>query len=303
MNDQERLRIGSLYTNVTLGVTFVLCGVKLLAGLFAHSNAMLADSIHSLSDTVTTVFVLIGLRMGSKPADKEHPYGHARMEAVAAKMVAVLLVLVAIGLLYSSGSVLLRGEAKAPGALALYAAFLSILVQEGLYRYAIAVGKQINSTAIVADAWHHRSDAMSSIGTLVGIFGARVAWPWLDSAAGLVVAVIILKIGGEIYLRAVDELVDRAPEDVVMSALQSASLETPGVVSIGQFKARKNGPRIQVDVEICVNPETSLEQADEIADSVEHNLKAQFPEVNAVMVHIHPADQQEMEQLRSAENS
>lgn len=290
MDEIERLRVGSLYTRIALVTTLVLCSVKLLAGCLAHSNAMLADAIHSLSDTVTTVFVLVGIRMGSKPADKEHPYGHARMEAVAAKMVAILLVAVAIGLVYSSGRALLGGDAKAPGLLAMYAAILSILVQEGLYRYSIAIGRRINSTAIVADAWHHRSDAMSSVGTLIGIFGARVAWPWLDPAAGLVVAAIILKIGWDIYLKAVDELVDASPPEETLSAMRTTSLCTPGVVSIGRFRARKSGPRVQVDLEICVDPGASIGQADDIADSVEESLRTRFPEVNGVMVHVHPAN-------------
>lgn len=292
MNEQDRLQLGMKVSRIAIAVTLTLTIVKLLAGLLASSTAMVADAVHSCTDVLTTIFVIIGLRMGSKPADREHPYGHARMESVAAKLVATLLVLTALGLIYSSGRILLLGEAKAPGILAIYAAIASIVAQEALYRYSIWAGKVMNSTAVIADAWHHRSDALSSVGTLVGVAGARLAYPWLDPVAGLVVALIVLKIGIEIYLKAVEELVDASPSREVVQAMHDASLDYPGVINVNQLKARKQGPRIRVDLEICVDASASLQEGHDIAHGVEERLQDENSDIEAVMVHVNPCQRQ-----------
>lgn len=285
---ENRLQQGTRVTRQSIWINVILTIAKFVAGLVANSSAMVADAIHSGSDIITSVAVLVGLRLGSKPADATHPYGHGRLESVAAKIVASLLILTALGLIYNSGRILINNEASAPGILAAYAAIASIIVKEWLYRYTMAVGQRINSTAIMADAWHHRSDAFSSIGTLAGIIGARLAFPWLDPLAGLIVAVIVLKVGIELYLQSIDELIDSAPGQEVIDAIRHTALGQTGVLNVDELKARKFGPGIQVDLKISVDPYTTVENSHMIAHKVEESIIANVAKVEAVMVHVNP---------------
>lgn len=288
MSGETRLEIGTRVTKNTIWINIVLALIKLIAGILARSSAMIADAIHSGSDILTSIAVMIGLAMGSKPADENHPYGHARLEAVTAKIVATLLILTAVGLIYSSGRILLRNEAVAPGTLAIYAAILSILVKEWMYWYTLKTANQINSTAMVADAWHHRSDAFSSIGTLIGIVGARLAFPWLDPLSGIIVALLVCKVGVDVYLQSVQELIDSAPAPEIIEAIRQSTLTQDGVIAINDLKARLQGPVIRVDLEICVDPKTSLRDSHALAHQVEAKIMAQVELVEAVMVHVNP---------------
>ncbi len=288
MSGTTRLEVGTQVTKNTIWINIALALVKLAAGIIAGSSAMIADAIHSGSDILTSIAVMIGLAMGSKPADEDHPYGHARLEAVAAKIVATLLIITGIGLIYSSSRILLRNEATAPGRLAVYAAILSIVVKEWMYWYTLKTAKAINSTAMVADAWHHRSDAFSSIGTLVGIVGARLAFPWLDPLSGIIVALLVCKVGIDVYLRSVQELIDSAPAPEIVDAIRQTALTQTGVIAVNDLKARLQGPTIRVDLEICVDPKTTLRDSHALAHQVEDQIMSQVDTVEAVMVHVNP---------------
>lgn len=288
MSGETRLEIGTRVTKNTIWVNIVLALIKLIAGILARSSAMIADAIHSGSDILTSIAVMIGLAMGSKPADDDHPYGHARLEAVTAKIVATLLIITAIGLIYSSARILLRNEATAPGKLAIYAAILSIVVKEWMYWYTLKTANEINSTAMVADAWHHRSDAFSSIGTLVGIVGARLAFPWLDPLSGILVALLVCKVGVDVYLRSVQELIDSAPAPDIVETIRQTALTQVGVIAVNDLKARLQGPTIRVDLEICVDPKTTLRDSHALAHQVEDEIMSQVETVEAVMVHVNP---------------
>ena len=290
MPEETRLEVGTRITKNTIWINLGLALIKLLAGIMAKSSAMVADAVHSGSDILTSIAVMIGLAMGSKPADETHPYGHGRLEAVTAKIVATLLIITAVGLIYSSGRILLRNEASAPGRLAVYAAILSIVVKEWMYRYTLRTAKQINSTAMEADAWHHRSDAFSSIGTLVGIVGARFAFPWLDPLSGIVVAILVFKVGIDVYLRSIQELIDSAPAPEIIEAIRETALTQTGVIAINDLKARLQGPSIRVDLEISVDPDSSLQDSHALAHLVEQQIIANVEAVEAVMVHVNPCE-------------
>lgn len=288
MPGKTRVELGTQITKHGIWINLALALVKLIAGILAKSSAMIADAVHSASDILTSIAVMVGLTLGSKPADENHPYGHARIESVIAKIVATLLILTALGLIYNSITILLQNKSTAPGTLAIYAALLSIAVKEWMYRYTLKTAKQINSTAMMADAWHHRSDALSSIGTLVGVVGARLAFPWLDPASGIVIALLVGKVGIDVYLRSVQELIDTAPAPEIMLAIRKTTLAQKGVVAINDLKARMQGPSILIDLEICVAPQTTLRDSHALAHEVEAEIIKHVASVEAVMVHVNP---------------
>ncbi len=292
---EDRVRTGNRVSAISIAANILLAAVKLSAGLLANSSAMISDSVHSLSDSVSTVIVLIGLRIADVPADPEHPYGHGRAETVAAKLVALLLVFTALGLGYSSLSILLRGTAVSPGSLALVAAVFSIAVKESMYRYVMAQGLRIESNAMQADAWHHRTDALSSVTALLGVLGAMVGFPFLDPAAALVVAAMILKTGVAIYWRSVDELVDRSPSDDILRGIRWEAEQTPGVVHVNEVKARSHGPYVYVDLKICVDPFITVQAGHDIAHETAESLRA-LPRVKDVLVHVNPCSHQDHQQ-------
>jgi len=288
LHKEERIRLGTKVIKITIWVNLALALTKLVAGILAKSSAMVADAVHTGSDILTSVAVIVGLAMASKPADERHPYGHGRLETVTAEIVATLLVITGLGLAYSSGRVLLSNTATAPGPLALYAAILSIVVKELMYNYTLKTARQINSSAMVADAWHHRSDAFSSVGTLVGIAGARLAFPWLDPLAGIIVAVLVCKVGFDVYLQSIRELIDSAPEFEVTEAIKQTALAQLGIIDVNDLKARQHGPYIKVDLEICVNPNMSLQESHTLAHQVADKIKENVKTVETVMVHVNP---------------
>ena len=200
----------SIVTNVILSV------FKLFAGIFAHSGAMVSDAIHSASDVFSTFVVIIGIKISSKESDKEHPYGHERMECVAAIVLATILAITGLGIGSSAAEKLIAGHYETlvvPGMLALIAAILSIVVKEAMFWYTRINAKRIDSGALMADAWHHRSDALSSVGALIGIGGAQLGFPVMDSIASLVICIFILKAAYDIFKHAIDKMVDKACDE------------------------------------------------------------------------------------------
>lgn len=287
---ENRLQAGTRVSLLSIAANTGLAAFKLAAGIAANSTAMVSDSIHSFSDTISTVAVIIGLRIADAPPDTEHPYGHARAETVAAKLVALLLILTAVGVGYSALQILIAGKAQIPGTLATIAAVVSIVVKEGMYRYTLQVGTRIKSNALIADAWHHRTDALSSITALVGIVGAQLGLPFLDPAAGLVVAAMILKVGLELYWQSVEELVDTAPGQEVLERIRRAAEGAPGVIAVNDLKARSHGPHVYVDLKICVDRTITVQKGHDIAHDAAGRVRA-LNEVKDVIIHVNPCSE------------
>lgn len=277
---------------VSVAVNLLLSAGKLLAGIVAHSGAMLSDAVHSASDVFSTIIVMVGVQLSSRQADDDHRYGHERFESVAS--VALALILLETGLLIGwkglktifSGS---YADLTAPGALALAAAVVSILVKEWMYWYTRSAAKKIRSDALMADAWHHRSDSLSSVGALVGIAFAMAGYPILDSVASVVICLFIVKAAVDIFRDAVDKMVDRSCDRQTLEAMTGLIQAQPGVVRLDLLQTRLFGARIYVDAEIAVDGGLSLCQAHAIAEQVHEAMEADFPMVKHCMVHVNPA--------------
>jgi cation diffusion facilitator family transporter len=264
---------------------------KLFAGVYANSGAMLSDAVHSISDIFSTVIVIIGARVSGRSADEKHQYGHERFEDITAILLSIMLGAVGIGIgygglrkIYAAGE-----EHTVPGALALVAAVFSILVKEGMYWYTRGASKKINSGALMADAWHHRSDALSSVGSFMGILGARAGYPILDPVAGLVICCFILKAAVEIFVDAVRKITDEACDDETIRRIETLIVGLDGVMGIDSLQTRRFGERVYVDVEICADGESTLSESHGIAERVHDEIEAAFPAVKHCMVHVNPA--------------
>ena len=286
---EEHSRVAFRVSRVSIVANTALSAVKLLAGILAHSGAMVSDAVHSISDVFSTFIVMIGVRMAGKASDREHPYGHERMECVAAIVLAGVLLATGLMIGYSGIQKILHPEdLETPGALALAAAALSIAVKEAMYQYTRKAAKQIDSDALMADAWHHRSDALSSIGALIGIGGARLGLPILDPIASLVICVFIAKAAYEIFRDAIDKMVDESADEETEKALRACALAYPGVQGIDRLMTRKFGSRMYVEMEIAVDGEMTLTAAHAIAEGVHGEIEQKFPKVKHIMIHVNP---------------
>jgi cation diffusion facilitator family transporter len=300
---RDGLNPGSLATRVSLNTILanvLLTVFKLFSGVYARSDALLSDAVHSLSDVFTTIIVLIGVRVSEKSADENHQYGHERFESVAAILLSVMLAGVAFGIGYRSAMKLFGAGAAAgePGSLALAAAAFSIITKETMYWYTRAAAKKINSGALMADAWHHRSDALSSVGSFAGVFGARMGYPLLDPAAGVIIAGFILKVAYDIFLDAVSKMTDEACDRETSAMIGKIISEREGVIGIDSLQTRRFGERIYVDVEISADGDLSLQKAHEIAESVHDKIEEEFRAVKHCMVHVNPAKDDKIQNSR-----
>ncbi|WKY47366.1 cation diffusion facilitator family transporter [Eubacteriaceae bacterium ES3] len=270
----------------------ILSLFKLMAGIMAHSNAMISDAIHSASDVFSTFVVLIGVKLASQESDKEHPYGHERMECVAAIILAGILFVTGLGIGFEALKNILAGNYKnlaAPGMMALVAALVSIIAKEAMYWYARINARKIDSSALMADAWHHRSDALSSVGALIGIMGARMGFPIMDSVASLIIFVFIARASYDIFRDAVDKMVDHSCGEETEQQIHDCVIRNDQVLGIDLLRTRKFGNKIYVDIEIGVERTYTLQRAHEIAEGVHKNIEESFPKVKHIMVHVNPA--------------
>jgi cation diffusion facilitator family transporter len=269
----------------------VLSLFKLVAGIVAHSNAMISDAIHSASDVFSTVVVVIGVKLASKEADKEHPYGHERLECVAAILLSVVLLITGLGIGKNALQNILSGsysELAVPGILALLAAVISIVAKELMFWYTKINAKRIDSRALMADAWHHRSDAFSSVGALIGIVGARMGFPVMDSVASLVIFVFIAKAAYDIFMDAVDKMVDHSCDEETEQQIYDCIMKNEEVLEIDLLHTRIFGNKIYVDIEIALDGSYTLNKAHEIAEMVHDDIEQNFPKVKHIMVHVNP---------------
>ena len=290
---QERSKVIKQISATSIAVNIILAVFKLLAGVIGHSAAMLSDAVHSFSDVFSTFIVLIGAKVSGKPADEGHPYGHERFESVAAIILAVVLAATGLGIGWSAVNSIRTGayaESTAPGVVALVAAVVSIALKEAMYWYTIRGAKKINSPALKADAWHHRSDALSSVGALIGIGGARLGYAILDPVASLVICLFVLKAAWDIFDGALDQMTDHAADPETENAMAELVLDTPGVLSLDLLQTRQFGAYLYVDVEIGLDGSLTLDAAHDIAQQVHDDLEDQFPTVKHCMVHMNPAE-------------
>lgn len=280
-------------STVSILVNLLLSAFKLLAGIVAHSGAMISDGIHSASDVFSTIIVIIGVRISGRKSDANHQYGHERMECVASLILAVVLFLTGLGIGKEGLSNILAGnyaDLTVPGLFALIMAVISIAVKEWMYWYTRAAAKKINSGALMADAWHHRSDALSSIGAFIGILGARMGYPVLDSVASLVICVFIAKAAYDIFKDAIDKMVDKSCDQDTVKAMTEAAMEQEGVEQVDEIRTRLFGSKIYMDIEIGCDGELSLNQAHQIAERVHDTMENTFPLVKHCMVHVNPVN-------------
>lgn len=279
---------GKRVSLITILINIILCLFKVIAGIIGKSSAMIADGIHTLSDVITTVMVIVGLKIANKKEDAEHPYGHERFEPVYAKVISSLLFITGIFIAYEGVKVLRSGNYSTPGTIALIAALVSIITKEIMYRYTIHTATKIHSISMEADAWHHRSDAFSSIGTFIGIFGARAGLKILDPLTSIVVSFFIIKVAIDFYIKSVKELVDTSADKEIIDTIKEETLKVHGVENISDLKTRNFGSKVYVDIEIFVDSKITVEEGHKIATTVHDNIENKIQNVKHCMVHVEP---------------
>lgn len=274
---------------------FLLLVFKFVAGVVGQSAAMIADAVHSLSDFVTDLIVLLFVRISHKPQDKGHDFGHGKYETLATALIGLILFGVGLGILWNGGSTIwswLQGaQLEKPGMLALWAAVVSIVLKEVLYRYTVLVGRRVQSQAVVANAWHHRSDAFSSIGTMVGIGGAILlgdAWRVLDPLAAVVVSVFILKVAYDLLVPCVDELMEKSLPDEVEQEIKQALTAIPGVSDPHNMRTRKIGSRSAVSVHVRMDGGLTVNQSHEATRAMEIRIRRILGQDAFVSIHVEP---------------
>lgn len=277
---------------VSIAVNTVLSLFKLLAGILAHSGAMISDAVHSASDVLSSVIVIVGVKFAARESDKDHPYGHERFECVAAIVLSVILLVTGLFIGASAAEKLAGGgmeELAVPGVLALAAAVVSIVVKEAMYWYTRAHARRVDSGALMAEAWHHRSDALSSVGALIGIAGARMGVPALDPIASLIICVFIAKAAYDIFMDAVGKMVDRSCSEEMEAELLRCALGQEGVLGVDMIQTRVFANKIYVDIEISADGALTLWEGHEIAERVHCAIEERFEKVKHIMVHVNPA--------------
>lgn len=295
ITDMAREKKAARVTWVGFFTNLLLSTAKIIAGVVGRSSAMIADGIHSLSDFITDFIVIIFIKISSKHEDNDHPYGHGKFETFATMLISFALFIVAIGIFYS-GSVkiyeVLNGRViERPTYLALIMAAVSIVVKEILYWYTIIVGRKIESPAVIANGWHHRSDAFSSIGTLIGISGAMFLgerWRILDPITSVIVGIFIIGVAYKLARPSIQELLEMSLPEEIERNIEQKIQATPGVITFHHLRTRKNGNTFIIDMHIKVDPHSSIVEAHDIATHVENNLKTAFGKRTQINVHIEP---------------
>lgn len=283
----NKVSIHTIIGNVILTI------VKLFTGIFAHSHAMFSDAIHSLSDVLSTIVVMIGIKFASKDPDKEHPYGHERLECVAAIILAVVLFVTGLGIGGEALDNIVHKNAsamQAPGMTAVVMAIISIVIKEAMFWYTKVNAKKIDSSALMADAWHHRSDAFSSIGALIGIVGARQGFLRLDAIASLAICGFIIKVAYDVFRDAIVKMVDHACDEKTEEEIYECVINNPDVSNISWLHTRIFGNKIYVNVEIQIEGSCTLSKAYEISQNVHDEIEKNFSKVKHIVVQVCPGD-------------
>lgn len=272
----------------------LLAMFKLFSGVIGKSGAMISDAVHSLSDVFATLVAFIGVVLSKRPEDREHPYGHERIECVASLILGLILAGTGIGIGYSGVQKLITREAiEVPTLLPLIAAVISIITKEAMFWYTMHYAKKMDSPAFKADAWHHRSDALSSVGSFIGIGLAKLGFPVMDQIASLVICIFILKVAFDITKDALGKMLDTSCGSEFEETLRNFVLSQPGVEDIDLLHTRQFGNKIYIDLEIAVGRSLSLLEAHSIAESVHANVEKQYPNVKHIMIHVNPAKEKQ----------
>ena len=285
-------RVALRVSVVTIAANTLLSLLKLAAGVLARSGAMVSDAVHSASDVFSTLIVMVGVKLSAKDSDREHPYGHERLECVAAIVLSVILLMTGLFIGYAGLRRIVGAEAEplpVPGPLALAAAVVSIAAKEAMFWYTRRYAKLLDSSALMADAWHHRSDALSSVGALLGIAGARLGFPVLDPLASVVICVFIGKAAADVFFDAVGKMVDRSCDEETEDAIRRRALAHEKVSAVDLLRTREFGNRIYIEMEISVDGSLPLTEAHTVAESVHDDIEAAFPKVKHIMIHVNPA--------------
>lgn len=276
-------------------MNFLLLVFKFFAGIAGHSAAMLADAVHSLSDFITDIVVIVFVRIAGKPEDKGHDYGHGKYETLATAIIGLLLLCVGFGIFWNGASsiytFLRGGQLESPGVVALVAALVSIVSKEILYQYTVIQGKKLNSQAVIANAWHHRSDALSSIGTAIGIGGAILLgdhWRVLDPVAAVVVSFFIMKVSVRLLIPCVDELLEKSLPEDVEKEIEQTVLSFPGVSQPHHLRTRRIGNYYAIELHVRMDGKITLEEAHSTATAIENKLKEMFGKGTHVGIHVEP---------------
>ena len=276
-------------------VNVVLLLFKFVAGIVGHSAAMIADAVHSLSDFVTDIIVLVFVRISGKPTDKSHEYGHGKYETLATTLIGLALLIVAVGIVYSALTKIIAWvqdePLKAPGLLALWAALLSIILKEAVFHYSMVQARKLNSQAVEANAWHHRSDALSSIGTAIGIGGAIFLgerWTVLDPMAGIIVGIFIIKVAIDLLRNGIGDLMEHSLPDEVESEILQLAGSIPGVTEPHDLHTRRIGNHYAIELHILMDDDISLREAHNKSEEVENILREHYGKETHISVHVEP---------------
>lgn len=276
---------------VTIVGNVVLAVFKFLAGIIASSSAMVSDAVHSFSDVFSTIIVIIGVKISSRESDASHRYGHERMECMASMGLAAVLFATSLGIGYSGLTKIISSDYSSlatPGLLALIAAIVSIVIKELMYHYTMHTAKKINSSSLKADAWHHRSDALSSVASLIGIGGAMMGVKILDPIVSIIICLVIVKAAFDILKESIDKLVDKSCDEETIKKMEETVLSIDGVLDLDDIKTRLFSNKIYVDIEICADGDLTLWNAHEIAENVHDKIEEDFKDVKHCMVHVNP---------------
>ena len=287
MKNNEKIAIKVSIISIILNCLLTL--IKFISGVISKSSAMISDSVHSLSDVLSTFVVIIGVKISNKKADSDHPYGHERIECVSAIILSGMLFVVG-ALIGINGikNVTNSSNLVMPGVLALIASIISIISKEAMYQYTIRVSKKINSAALMADAWHHRSDALSSIGSFIGILGSRLGFKIFDPLASVIISLCIIKVSIDIFKDAIDKMVDKSCDKEVIDKVISVIEKNESVKNIDDIKTRQFGNKAYVDVEISVDENLLLKDAHKIAEEIHDSVENEINIVKHCMVHVNP---------------
>ena len=282
-DESNKVTILSILLNIGLTI------MKILAGVFGNSTAIIADGLHSASDIITSIGILIGNKISRKPRDEEHQYGHEKAESLVAFVLAAVLIIVAVEIGYKGVAALFNlNEIQVPTLLPLIVALISIGVKEYQYQITIRVAKKINSSSLKADAWHHRSDALSSIAAFIGIGGAMLGFKILDPIASIIVAIVVVKVGIDLLKSACDELMDSSISKQDIGEIKSMIDNNQKIYGIKDFKSRKYGSVAYIDMSIFIDKAKTLEEAHDIADDLEHNIISTLSYIKEINIHTEP---------------
>lgn len=288
---ETRYEESNKVTKQSIAWNLFLTFIKVIAGIFGKSNAMIADGLHSASDIISSIGVLLGNYISSTPVDKEHNYGHEKAETLVSFLLSILLIVVSLGIgVQAVKSLWNIDEIKPPTVLPLIVAVISILVKEYQYRITIKIANKINSPALKADAWHHRSDALSSIAAFVGIGGAMLGIKILDPIASIVVALFVAKVGLEILIGSTNELMDVSIDTEQEEQIKQIAKNTKGVMNLGEIRSRKHGAMAYVDLVICVDGKLTVTEGHDIANMLEKQIINDMDFVKGITVHVEPCN-------------